>query len=306
METQEVSVTSAVNYNLAFKGMVAAVVTPLDAAGRFWPRQFEKLLERLYGNGVQGLYVCGQTGEGISLPLSQRKLVAEAAVANSPTGTATIIHVAAHSTSDAIELAKHASEIGATAISSAPPIGFSPYTFVEIKKYYEDLATATNLPLVLYHCPDASATVMSIDQVIELCQIPNVVGIKFTSFDLLMLSQIRRHTSIVFFGLDEALVAGFLMGADAGIGTLYNLIPGDFVRLYNLAKEGNWDQARQLQSHVNNLVRITLQFPFIPTVKLLLSWLGIDCGRCVPPARSLTPAEEDELRRLVTQWGLLV
>lgn len=286
-------------------GVIAAVVTPVDWAGRFCPGQFEKLLKHLYCNGgVHGLYVCGQTGEGISLPLSQRKQVAEMAVCNAPPGKATIIHVAAHSTTDAIELAEHASRIGATAISSAPPIGFECYSFVEIKKYYEALATATSLPLLIYYCPAACSTIMNIDQVLELCQIPGVVGLKFTSFDLFMLSQLRRHTSVVFIGRDEVLVAGLLMGADGGIGAFYNVIPGDFVRLYELAKNGDWEQARQVQSHINDLVRIVLRFPFVAVIKLLLSWLGIDCGSCISPARSLTLSEQAELRPSVARWGL--
>lgn len=305
METQDVRLASNEDYATALRGIVAAVVTPLDTAERFCPGQFEKLLERLYSNGVHGLYVCGQTGEGINLPLSRRKQVAEMAVTNSPPGKATIIHVAAHSTAEAIELAKHASRIGATAISSAPPIGFECYPFVEIKKYYEALAAATSLPLLVYYYPDICSTITDIDQVLELCQIPGVVGLKFTSFDLFMLSQLRRHTSVVFNGRDEVLVAGLLMGADGGIGAFYNLIPGDFVRLYELAKVADWEQARQIQSHINDLIKIVARFPFVAVIKLLLSWSGIDCGSCVAPARTLTPSEQAELRPLVEQWGLV-
>lgn len=287
---------------MPLQGIIPAVVTPIDAEERFAPVQFERLLERLYRAGVRGVYVCGQTGEGVSQSISQRKQVAEVAVANSPPASATIIHVAAHSTADAIELARHAARSRATAVSSVPAIGFECYSFPEIKRYYQDLAAATSLPLLIYYYPELCPSIVTMDQVIELCRIPNVIGLKFTSFDLFMLSRLKRETSVVLNGRDEVLVAGLLMGADGGIGAIYNLIPDAFVRLYNQAKAGQWEQAQQLQWGINELIAILLRFPLFAAVKALLTWSGIDCGRCISPARALTGAEESELRRLLSDW----
>src|SRR5579871_4900503 len=93
-------------------GILPAVITPLDSNGVFLPATFERLLERLYEAGVHGVYVCGQTGEGHSLPIEQRIIVSEAAVKFSPPGKLIIAQVGARSTADAVALARHARNAG--------------------------------------------------------------------------------------------------------------------------------------------------------------------------------------------------
>src|SRR5438445_12497865 len=114
----------------SLNGILPAVVTPLDADEQFAPAPFEALLESLYGAGVDGIYVCGGTGEGLLQTVEQRKRVAEAAVRNSPKGKQVVVHVGSHRTADAVELAAHAGRIGASAVSALPPLG--NYSFAEI------------------------------------------------------------------------------------------------------------------------------------------------------------------------------
>lgn len=130
------------------QGILPAVVTPFDAEGRFDVVAFERLIARLYAAGVHGLYVCGQTGEGLQQPPEQRKRVAEAAVRCSPPGKLVIVHIGAASTAEAVELARHAAKIGAQAVSSLPPAG--PFPFEEVRGYYRDLAAASAVPLLVY------------------------------------------------------------------------------------------------------------------------------------------------------------
>ena len=92
-----------------FSGILPAVVTPVDQEGRFQAAPFASLLARVYVAGVDGIYVCGQTGEGLQQSAAQRKKVAEVAVANSPASKQVIVHVGAMSTGEAVELAQHAS-----------------------------------------------------------------------------------------------------------------------------------------------------------------------------------------------------
>ncbi len=95
-------------------------------------------VERLYGAGADGLYVCGQTGEGMQQPVSQRRRVTEAAVRCSPAGKNVIVHVGAARQDEAAELARHAAEAGAHAVSSLPP--GAGYSYQDVRRYYESLA----------------------------------------------------------------------------------------------------------------------------------------------------------------------
>lgn len=283
------------------KGIMPAVVTPFGADGKFNPAAFEKLLERLYESGVHGMYLSGQTGEGLLQSPDQREAVIDSAMANSPQGKTVIVHVGASSTHDAIRLARYSARAKAHVVSSLPPIG--NYSFVEIKQYYEALAAASDLPLLVYYFPSVSPSIKNADQIKELCAIPNVVGLKFTAHDLFMMSVVKESGAVVFNGYDEVLIAGLLMGADGGIGTFYNIAPELFMRIYQLTTENKWQEARAVQSKVNALIEAAVRFPVFPAIKKMLAWSGIDCGECLAPRRSLTVEEETALREAVSRAG---
>src|ERR1044071_1756245 len=256
-----------------FAGILPAVVTPLRN-GKFWPAAFERLLEFVYNAGSDGVYVCGQTGEGLLLPAQQRMEVVEVAVRNSPPGKTVIAHVGAYSTAEAIALAKHATGAGAHAISSLPPL--AGHSFAEIRAYYEALASSSNLPLFIYYFPDICPAIAEVGQILELAAIPNVAGLKFTDFNLYKLWCIRAEGKIVYSGRDEILVAGLLLGADGGIGTFYNLVPDWFVDVYRRSRSGDWTGARAVQEDISQLIRIVLRFPVFGAVKFLLARMDLD------------------------------
>jgi N-acetylneuraminate lyase len=279
------------------RGILPALVTPFDESGALVEAAFEKLLERVYKTNIDGVYVCGSTGEGLLQPIEQRKRVAEMAVRCSPGGKQVIVHTGAYRTADAVELTRHAGEIGATAVSSLPPAGV--YSFDELRAYYRALAAASDLPFLVYYFPAITGSVASVTQILDLCALPNVAGLKFTDHDFFKLSLVRNTGAVVFNGYDEMLVAGLLMGASGGIGTFYNLVPELFVEVYRLAQSGCWTEARAVQARINALIELTLPYPCFPAVKAILRWSGLDCGNCLEPRRSLTPEEERRLRDAV-------
>ena len=282
-----------------FHGIYPALVTPFDAAGKFNPAVFERLLAHVYDAGVNGVYVLGSTGEGIPQSVAQRKAVTEVALGASPQDKRIIIHVGAVTTADAVELAQHAARQGAHAVSSLPPPG--NYSFVEVRDYYRALASASDLPMLVYFFPGASTAITTLEQLLELCALPKVIGLKFTDFDLFKLMRLKESGATIFNGYDEVLAAGLLMGADGGIGTTYSLLPEHYVRLYAAARDQRWEDARALQREINELISIIVQYPVIPAIKLLLRWANFECGECLLPRRQLTPEETARLREQINQ-----
>jgi N-acetylneuraminate lyase len=286
------------------QGILPAAVTPLDEDGRFAPTVFERLLERLHGAGVHGVYVCGTTGEGMLQPPGQRQSIVETAVASTPRGRHVVVHVGAASLEEALALSSHAAKAGAHAISSLPPLS-GQFGFPEVLRYYEALARASDLPLVVYYFPDLSPSISSTEQLETLCGLPNVLGVKFTDFDLYRMSLLTRPERCIFNGRDEVLAAGLLMGADGGIGTFYNLVPELFVGIYTAAQAGRWEEARLAQRRVNELIRITLGYPLFPAVKQILAWSGLDCGTCLPPRAPLTLEQQRSLQKSLVEAGFV-
>jgi N-acetylneuraminate lyase len=284
---------------MQLSGILPAIVTPFDANGVFQPDVYEQHIESLYEAGVHGLYVLGQTGEGGQQSLPQRKRVLETAVKSSPAGKHIVVHVGATNTADAIELARHAEGAGAHAVSSLPPLG--SYDYPEIRDYYEKLAGSIKLPLLLYHHPD-SCPVITPERALDLCSIPNVLGFKFTDFNLYLLTLLRAQGKVVFNGKDELLIGGLLLGANGGIGSFYNIFPKLFVRLFDLASAGRWQEAAELQKRLNLVIHQLLSFPMLSAVRELLAQSGFACGEALSPRRRLQPAEKQKLRQVAENF----
>ena len=289
--------------NIKLGGILPAVVPPLHADETVNIHGFEQLLERVYGAGAAGVYVCGSTGEGLALPVRERKKVAEIAIRSSPAGKQVIVHVGARSDEDLSVLVRHASSLAVTAISSLPPAGIAGEL---LPGYYRALAASSAVPVVAYYFPEFTGTALKFEQLLEIASIPNVHGIKFTDYDLYSLSRLVNRGVTVFNGRDEILAAGFLMGAQGGIGSIYNLLTRHFVRLFDHARAGRWVDARKLQQEVNRVIDVLLQYPLIPAIKKVLSWKGIDCGLAVHPTRVLTLEEENRLHKEIGDFEELL
>jgi N-acetylneuraminate lyase len=112
-----------------------------------------------------------------------------------------------------------------------------------------------------------------------------------------------RAGALVLNGRDEVFAAGLLMGAAGGIGSFYNVVPKLFCDVYRAAGRGSWDEARQIQDRIGELITIVLRFPMVPALKKMLEWSGIPCGVSIAPRRTLTELEETSLRMALEAAG---
>ncbi len=271
-----------------FSGIYPAAVSPRDATGAFSVAAFEKLMDRLYGAGVQGVYVCGNTGEGYLMSTAERKLAAEVAVAASADRGKVVVHVGAPAERDAVELAEHAGKVGADGISSLPPY-VQRYCFEDVLAYYTHLAQAGGLPLFVYYIPVVTHQEFSLEEVNRLLSIEGVAGLKFTNHNLYLMEGILKgpHRPHVFNGHDEVMLAGLVMGAQGGIGTFYNVMPWHFVGIYEAVGENDLAAGRKLQGEVNQIIRIVLSYGGHAGIREILRAQGLECGDPVPPTRPL-------------------
>jgi len=200
--------------------------------------------------------------------------------------------VGAWAPKESLALARHAASLGVAGISCLRPQNTS---YVETKELYRQLAAETGLPFLAYYFPAATGGPMTLEELEELAALPGVAGLKFTDYDLFTLSMLVRQGKTVFHGRDEMLVAGLLMGACGGIGSVYNMVPEWFVGLYDLARAGRWAEANELQGKINDLIRTLVSMPFVPALKRALAWQGLDCGHAVAPRLALTETQEQRL-----------
>ncbi|NLD87279.1 MAG: dihydrodipicolinate synthase family protein [Clostridiales bacterium] len=282
--------------NIKLKGIIPALISPINQDGSIRYDSLRKLLCWELSHGVSGFYVCGSTGEGIIMTAESRKDMLET-VMDEVGGKCTVTaHIGAANFNETIELAKHAESVGATAISSVPPIYFK-YTEDEIYSYYKAISDACSLPLLMYGIA-LSGNNLTVYMVKKLMEIENVIGLKWTYPDYFSLQQIKTINNgdiNVVNGPDETLCCGLMMGADAGIGSTYNLMPGLYVKLYNAMRASDIELARKLQYAINAVTAVLVKNSTLAAIKLQLTAMGFDVGECLNPRAPIAPEKQDEL-----------
>mgnify|MGYP002767571257 CR=1 FL=1 len=283
--------------NVKFTGVMSAFVSCIDENENVNEQAMRKLMQWHLKEGLSGFYLTGGTGEGPVLQKETRMEIAEIARDEVKNGASLIAHVGAIDLTTAVELARHAGQIGLDAISSVPPFFFE-YGEREIADYYKALSDASGLPILMYASP-MSGIEITWDMVDRLMDVPNMIGLKWTSYDYFTMHRIKelRGGNInVINGPDECLLCGLAMGADGGIGATYNVMPRLFSQIYNSFRAGDLDTARAVQYKANKLIAILLKFGVVCGVKDILTMLGYDCGYQVYPQKRFTDEERAAFR----------
>ena len=275
-------------------GIMPALMTAFDGDDIDTAR-IAQLVKKLVADGVHGLYVGGSSGEMVLCSIDERKRLLETVMENSG-DLAIIAHVGCLSTKDTVELARHAKECGADAVSSVTPLYYK-YTFEEVKNYYKRIAEASELPVIIYNIPGLTGTAYGYDQLCELLEIDGVAGMKFTSSDFFLLNRlVNTYPEKVFYnGSDEMLLSGLAAGAHGGIGTTYNFMPDLMVKIYDLAAEGKLREAREVQSVANKAIATVLRYGAVPACKQLITMYGVPYGDCREPFLPIDDKGKEDL-----------
>ncbi|MDR1061546.1 MAG: dihydrodipicolinate synthase family protein [Clostridiales bacterium] len=290
--------------NALFSGIMSALVSPLSEDGEVRERPLRRLVEWHLEAGLSGFYICGGTGEGAVMQPKARKLLAECVV-DAARGRCRIIdHIGAVDLITAKDLARHAARAGVDALSSVPPF-FYPYGEDEVFNYYEALSDCTDLPIIMYASPMSGAP-PDAEAVERLMRIPGIAGIKWTShnyYEMRRIKDINGGDINVINGPDETLVCGLLMGADAGIGSSYNVMPRLFAKLYEDFRAGRLQEALDAQLKANKVIRLLFRHGIVNSVKDMLELIGYDVGYCTYPLKRLEPAEREAFHAELRETG---
>jgi len=285
-----------------FYGVFAALLTPFDENGNVDKKRLKRLVEFLISKGIDGLYICGSTGEGLLMNVEERKFVAEIVKEVAEDRVRIISHIGALNTKDTIELAKHSESIKLDGVSSIPPIYFR-YTFEEIYEYYRRIAEATSLPFLIYYIPSATGISLSNEKIAELSKIKNIIGLKYTNSDFYLLQDLLMRVKgrwIAFSGSDQMFLPGLTMGVVGCIGSTQNVLPEIFVGIYRNFKSGNIKKAMELQEKITRAVSLLKKYGSIYVWKTALKFRGIDVGFCRSPIKEKLSQKEEE--RLKREW----
>lgn len=283
-----------------FQGVHVAMNSCYDSKGRINPEAARKLTRFLADRGVNGIYVGGGTGEGILQTVAERKLMLEAVAAEAKGQLTIMAHIGAATTADSIVLAEHAAHIGVDAISAIPPFFFA-YSEEAVRNHWLSIMNSTDLPFIIYHIPSSSGFNMSFGLFEQLLEHENMFGIKVTvpsTFDLQQFKAIGGRDFIVFNGPDQQFLSGRIMGADAGIGGTYGIMPELFLEIDRFFREGNIQQAQKWQFIVNDIIKAMQTIGLFGAIKSLIRMRGIDCGAPRLPLPAVSAEDQPAVEKL--------
>ncbi|MDO4602129.1 MAG: dihydrodipicolinate synthase family protein [Eubacteriales bacterium] len=240
-----------------YKGIIPAFYACYDENGEISPERVRALTEYHIKKGVKGIYVNGSSGECIYQSVEDRKVVLENVMAVAKGKLTVIAHVACNNTKDSVELAKHAESLGVDAIAAIPPIYFHLPEYA-IADYWNAMSEAApNTDFVIYNIPQLAGVALTMSLFEKMRENPRVIGVKNSSMpvqDIQMFKAAAGKDYIIFNGPDEQFISGRVIGAEAGIGGTYGVMPELFLKMDELVKENKLDEAREIQYAANEVI----------------------------------------------------
>ncbi len=287
------------------RGLVTATHTPFHDDHELNLDAIESQAEHLLNVGVNQVFICGTTGECMSLTLSERMAVADRWLSLTKRHEFRIIvHVGANCLKDAVQLAKHAQRVGADAIAAVAPSYFKPSTTTALVECVAAITTAApEMPFYYYDIPSLTGIQVSAAELLKVAiddaRLKNLVGIKYTNPDLIGLQAclgLALDRFNILYGVDELYLAASLLGVHGAVGSGYNFAAPLYHNIARSIQNGEQSRALKLQNQGVELVKVLCKFGYLPASKALMSHFGVEVGPTRPPLKALDSDQREQLR----------
>ena len=230
-----------------FFGSIPALITPFNKSEVDYD-SFQKIIEWSIEQGSHGFVPCGTTGESPTLSHDEHKNVVEICIKIVDKRVPVIAGTGSNNTIEAIEFTKHAEESGADGALIVTPYYNKP-TQEGLYLHYKKIAESTNLPIIIYNIPGRSIVDMSIETMVELSKIKNIIGVKDATNDLFrpLLTRTKIKKDFCYLsGEDGTALAYLIQGGNGCISVTANIAPKLCSELHNHWKNKEIDKALQI------------------------------------------------------------
>lgn len=292
-----------------FRGVIPALTTPFREDASLDVDGFFRLAQIVVEDGVNGLLVNGCTGESWSLTEAERATIFRKAVEAAAGRVPVVAGCSAIYADEVIKKTHQAADAGCSVVMVSAPWYVMPGE-EEIADHFKRVIAQSPLPILLYNIPRRTGVHLSLKLVDRLADEDKVIAIKESSKDWGTLSSIIRKVSdrigvfagyASFFGL-AALSEGAVGYMDSGTPVFGETSPA----FYKAAMAGDLVTARRIQTEMAGMLDSFFGLGTFPaSVKASLDLIGRPGGRTRDPIRPLTPAQREELRRVMEKTGFL-
>lgn len=262
-------------------------------------------VERLIAAGVDGLIMLGTVGENTALEPTEKRAVLKATVEAARGRVQVLTGVAECSTAAACRYAEDAAKIGVDGLMVLPAMVYKS-DGRETMAHFRTVARATDLPIMCYNNPVSYGIDITPEMFAELADEPTLAAIKESSDDVRRLTDLKnacgdRYT--LFCGVDDLIVESVLLGAVGWVAGLVNAFPEESVRLFRLARDGHWEDAKALYRWFMPLLHLDCHVKLVHYIKLAQAMAGLGSETLRAPRMTLE-GEERERIMAVIQAGL--
>jgi 1-pyrroline-4-hydroxy-2-carboxylate deaminase len=289
---------------MIWKGVMPAVTTPfnqdLGVDHRFLAEHCRWLLD----NGCTGIVALGSLGEGATLSVAEKQDILRTCVKAAEGRGPVVASISALTTSEAVALAKAASDVGCDGLMVLPPFVYKG-DWREMKTHVAAVFGATPLSCMLYNNPVAYGTDFLPEQIEELAaEQENFEAVKESSTDARRVSAIRAlldHRLEISVGVDDAVLEAIGVGATGWVAGLANALPRESVELFNCGINGESNKAFELYRWFLPLLRMDTVPNFVQLIKLVQVEVGIGNARVRPPRLELVGDELEQTRKIIRE-----
>ncbi|WP_165223788.1 dihydrodipicolinate synthase family protein [Aquisphaera insulae] len=257
--------------------------------------------EALVASGVAGIVACGSLGENQAMSPEEKQQVLSAIVRAVGGKVPVIGGVAESSTAVAVRCVRDYAKNGAAGFMIMPPMVYRPDE-AEAFAYFRAVATAVDLPWMLYNNPIAYTVDVTPAKLPGYLEIPNLVAMKESSGDPRRITEIRLAIGdrlAMFAGVDDLIMECSLNGIDGWVAGSGIAFPTENQRLWDLTRAGKWDEAKALYRWFAPLMKLDTHPKFVQYIKLLVQEAGLGAEWVRGPRQTLAGEERERVLAVI-------
>jgi 4-hydroxy-tetrahydrodipicolinate synthase len=276
--------------------ILTAIVTPFrEQDASVDETAFVDLLHHLAAHGSDGFVVAGTTGEAATMSDEEHLGLIELAVAERPPGTTIIAGAGSNDTRHAVHMTERSNELGVDAILSVTPYYNRPNRR-GIVRHFEEVARASDRPVILYNIPSRTATDMPNDLLAELAQIERIDYVKQANDDALA----PIDGLAIYAGNDGTLARTLDMGEPGGICVASHIVGDEMRRMVDEP-----DRRAEIDASLQDVYETLFMTSSPIATKAALNLLGHRAGTLRLPLVDADERETDAVRAMLIRHGLL-
>jgi 4-hydroxy-tetrahydrodipicolinate synthase len=286
--------------------LLTAMATPFDAKGAVNYEQAKKLASALLDAGSDGVVVAATTGESPTLSWEEEmRLFTEVKAAVGKRGTI-IAYTGSNSTAEAVEATEKAEKIGVDGCLLVVPYYNKP-TQEGIYQHFKTVAASTSLPIIMYNIPGRVVINMSVETMVRLSQIKNIVGVKEANGDMGHVAKTLEQADkdfLIWSGNDNDTFHIMALGGYGTIGVATHLVGKQIKQMMDDIRNGRLAEAAAIHRHLLPLVDALFIEPNPAPLKYALNHIGFDVGKPRLPLVEVSPKSAETIKETLKKYQI--